>query len=190
MNKDPISISVATASGSKNAKDGGSAAGFLSKASSSLRRSPSRRHKSQPSNHLPSVDKIFYEQKIPPAIETSPPSIKKPDVHRLQTTSLESRPSQSSLKETRTPQSAVESILGAGPYSSTGRKDSTSSLSKIPGAMFINGDMGHPASADGKTPLTPALPSTAGNQNPHALFQHIQELSTKRISTLDYFRKA
>lgn len=30
----------------------------------------------------------------------------------------------------------------------------------------------------------------AGVQNPIAIFQHIQDLSAKRISTLDYLRKA
>ena len=185
-------MSTSTGPASRSTKDGSSAAGFLSKASSSLRRSPSRRHKSQASNPLPTVDKIFFEQSKPPATETSPPPIKKPDVYRLQTSSLESRPSQSSLKDgyfNWTPQSAVEPSTGANPYSNTARKDSASSLGKSSGLGVSTSELGVPMSVDGKTPLTPALPA-GGNQNPNALFQHIHEMSNKRIHTLDYFRKA
>jgi hypothetical protein len=39
--------------------------------------------------------------------------------------------------------------------------------------------------------LGPAAPiGIAGGVNPNAVFQHIQELASKRISTLDYLRKA
>ncbi|OJD29213.1 uncharacterized protein BKCO1_8700030 [Diplodia corticola] len=36
----------------------------------------------------------------------------------------------------------------------------------------------------------PPVPSAAGGHNPHAVFQHIHDMSSKRISTLDYLRKA
>jgi hypothetical protein len=39
--------------------------------------------------------------------------------------------------------------------------------------------------------LGPAAPISMPNgANPHVIFQHIQELASKRISTLDYLRKA
>ncbi|KAF2461340.1 hypothetical protein BDY21DRAFT_383419 [Lineolata rhizophorae] len=49
-------------------------------------------------------------------------------------------------------------------------------------AGFGHGGLGPPA------PIVSS--SSASGHNPHAVFQHIHEMATKRISTLDYLRKA
>jgi hypothetical protein len=173
MSKDAISSS------SRSAKDGSASGGFLSKASNSLRRSPSKRHKSQGSNPLPSLDQVFYEQQNTKASENNSLPQKRPDAHRAQTAPSDSLTIKSSLKEGKTPESAVEPMMVAAPFGNSHKKDTPATLSKSAGVV--------PTSSD---PLLPPLPLASGNQTPNVLYQHIHDMASKRISTLDYFRKA
>jgi hypothetical protein len=62
-------------------------------------------------------------------------------------------------------------------------------MAKALGAGPQNGDHLNP---DGGGVAATPLPSISlpGSQNPSILYQHIHEIANKRISTLDYFRKA
>lgn len=64
-------------------------------------------------------------------------------------------------------------------------------FSKPPGTSQSNVSFGQGGNnASGPTPSLPPAASTGGMQNPNIIFQQIHDVSSKRISTLDYLRKA
>ncbi|KAF7509900.1 hypothetical protein GJ744_007411 [Endocarpon pusillum] len=178
----------AASSTSRTIKDGSASGGLLSKASNSLRRSPSKKHKYQ-SNPLPSLDRIFHETHKSGSSELHPLPQKRPDVYRTQTAPLALHPSKASLKEGKIPQSAVEGTMLVTSFTSGHRRDTPPHLSKSTIAGPQNGEHVHVAGSAGDA-LPPAPAHVAGNQNSDILYQHIYDMASKRISTLDYFRKA
>lgn len=58
-----------------------------------------------------------------------------------------------------------------------------------PGTSASNATFGGKTGSLGGSANLSQVPSSGGH-NPHALYQHIHDLSSKRISTLDYLRKA
>lgn len=62
--------------------------------------------------------------------------------------------------------------------------------SRPSGTAHSNLAFGQNSTALGAPANIPPVPSAAGGHNPHAIFQHIHDMSSKRISTLDYLRKA
>ncbi len=69
------------------------------------------------------------------------------------------------------------------------RRENPAALSKSAGAVSQYGERMHfsGGAAEGSV-ATPI--SISGNQNPNILYHHIHDMASKRISTLDYFRKA
>ncbi len=98
------------------------------------------------------------------------------------------------LTNTTSPLSATESnksasfAMLAAPFGQHGKKDSSGG--KPPSTAQSNQSFGHDAS--GHAPALPPVPSglTGGLQNPNITYQHIHDMASKRISTLDYLRKA
>ena len=60
---------------------------------------------------------------------------------------------------------------------------------KPPGTAQSNVSFGQ-GGGNPHLPPPATLPSAVGVQNPMMVYQHIQDISSKRISTLDYLRKA
>ena len=193
MSKDATSSSPSA----RTLRDGGASGGFLSKASNSIRRSPSKRHKSRSSNPLPPLDRIFFDTQKSLPFEPPPPPTKRPDVYRTQTAPLVTQTIKSAVEEVKTARSAVEAAVVVTSSASNQKKDVPTTLSKGagpapgptpgPGAMHQNGEYVHYAATDASLPAPTYVP---GTQNPAMLYQYIHEMSNKRISTLDYFRKA
>lgn len=163
----------------------------MSKASSSIRRSPSKKHGYQSSNPLPSLDQVFYETQKSGSSETHPLPQKRPDVYRTQTAPLALQTTKSTLKEGKTPQSAGEGTMLVASFASNHRRDAPGTLSKGAGAGAgpQNGEHVQISAAVGDASY-PAPAYVAGNQTSDTLYQHIHEMASKRMSTLDYFRKA
>lgn len=182
MGRDAIS------SASRSIKDGSTSGGLLSKASNSLRRSPSKKHKYQ-SNPLPSLDQIFHETHKSGSSEPHPLPQKRPDVSRTQTAPFALQTNKPSLKEGKIPQPAVEGTMLVTSFTSSHRRDTPPHLSKSAIAGPQNGEHVHISGSAGDA-LPPAPAQVAGNQNSDILYQHIYDMASKRISTLDYFRKA
>ncbi|KAI9711078.1 MAG: hypothetical protein M1812_007272 [Candelaria pacifica] len=98
------------------------------------------------------------------------------------------------LNNTTSPLSATESnksasfAMLAAPFGQHGKKDSNAG--KPPSTSQSNQSFGHDGSSH--TPALPPVPSglTGGLQNPNIIYQHIHDMASKRISTLDYLRKA
>ena len=180
----------AVASSSRSIKDGTAAGGFLSKASSSLRRSPSKRHASRASNPLPSLDKVFYEtQKAPPSESlTSPPN--RPDAYRTHTAPLEILTSTPASNQASASQPAIEGTMVTVPFANNYKKESPVVPGRGAVAVPQNGEHVHVASTAAAAQLLPPTPSMSSGQVPNLLYQHIHDMASKRISTLDYFRKA
>lgn len=184
MSKDVISTS------SRSIKDGGAAGGFLSKASNSLRRSPSKRHTSRSSNPQPSLDQIFYDtQKASPSESLAAPR-KRPDAYRTHTAPLETLTTTTSLAQGTGSQLTVEAMMVSAPFTNNYKKEHPAVQGKGAGAATSNGDYGLPSSNAAAAPVPPPPASMSGGQAPNVLYQHIHDMASKRISTLDYFRKA
>ncbi|EOD50772.1 hypothetical protein GTA08_BOTSDO01076 [Neofusicoccum parvum] len=62
--------------------------------------------------------------------------------------------------------------------------------SRPSGTAHSNMNFGQSSGPLGAPANIPSVPPTTGGHNPHAVFQHIHDMSSKRISTLDYLRKA
>ena len=70
-----------------------------------------------------------------------------------------------------------------------GRKESDPG--KPPSTSHSSTSFGQSSSVAGSSSAAvPTLISNSGNQSPQLIFQHIHETALKRISTLDYLRKA
>jgi hypothetical protein len=61
---------------------------------------------------------------------------------------------------------------------------------KPPGTAHSSISFGHSSAGGPGNPAVPTLTANTGAQSPHVTYQHIQDLASKRISTLDYLRKA
>lgn len=60
-----------------------------------------------------------------------------------------------------------------------------------PGTAQSNVSFGQGGNGASLPPLSVPQPSNGvGTHNPHTVYQHVQDMSSKRISTLDYLRKA
>jgi hypothetical protein len=177
--------------GQKNATSSG---GFLFKASSSFRRSPSKKHKPQLSDQMHAIDATLLELQKPGAPSTRPTATQsKPGFNRapsapatvqtLKTATI------NASKDEQIPHSATEAAMTSAPFANGAKREPTSNLSKSMSAPPAMDDMNSTAGPQGVSP-NPAPPVVIGNQNPNAIYQHIHDMASKRISTLDYMRKA
>ncbi|KAI9696954.1 MAG: hypothetical protein M1836_004915 [Candelina mexicana] len=106
----------------------------------------------------------------------------------------ESQQHMSHLTSTTSPLSATESnksasfAMLAAPFGQHGKKDSNAG--KPPNTAHSNQNFGHDGL--GLAPALPPVPTglIGGLQNPIIIYQHIHDMASKRISTLDYLRKA
>lgn len=185
----PSMNKAAASSSSRSTRDGSASGGFLSKASNSIKRSPSKRHRSQLSNPLPSLDQVFYQAPKTQSSEQHPRPQNRPDVYRMHTAPLGSETTKPPLKEGKTPQSAVEATMIVASFGSNDRREAPITLGKSAGAVAQNGENHHFAGYAAEASL-PTPTYVSGNQNPNVLYHHIHDVASKRISTLDYFRKA
>lgn len=179
----------ATSGSSRSTRDGSASGGFLYKASNSLKRSPSKRHKNQSSNPLPSLDQVFFDTQKSQASEHNPLLQKRPDVYRTQTAPLDTQITKASLKEGKTPHSAVEATMIVASFGSNHKRDTPAPLNKGASAVPQNGEQTFNGSMGGDASYS-VQAHVSGSQNPKILYQHIHDMASKRISTLDYFRKA
>lgn len=109
-----------------------------------------------------------------------------------------SSPVQSPLKGLR----IVDGVWPRAVALSKNRSSSFPAMIVTPFANSLRPENGKPSQATNTSPLphptastsyapTPHAPTTTGNtQTPSTVYQQIQEISSKRISTLDYLRKA
>jgi hypothetical protein len=184
----------ASANSEHGQKDTTSSGGFLFKASNSFRRSPSKKLKPQPSDQMPALDAPVLEPPKQSAPSTRPTATQsKPGFNRapsapatvqtLKTATI--NPS----KDEQMPHSATEATMTSAPFANGVKREPTSNLSKSVSAPPTVDDMNSTAGPQGLSP-NPAPPVVTGNQNPNAIYQHIHDMASKRISTLDYMRKA
>ncbi|OAL47132.1 hypothetical protein IQ07DRAFT_682619 [Pyrenochaeta sp. DS3sAY3a] len=112
-----------------------------------------------------------------------------------------SRPALSISTFSRTKQKSSESVKTDGSYAQVYEKSPLSAVDKpkTPFGMAVPMPLRHPpsqkeilqANQQANRGLAPAAPIPLPNgSNPNIIFQHIHDLASKRISTLDYLRKA
>jgi hypothetical protein len=175
-------------------KDTTSSGGFLFKASSSFRRSPSKKHKPQPSDQMHALDATVLElpkqstpSTRPTATQSKPGFNRAPSapatVQTLKTATI------NLSKDEQMPHSATEATMTGAPFANGVKREPTSNLSKSMSAPPTVDDMNSTAGPQGLSP-NPTPPVAIGNQNPNAIYQHIHDMASKRITTLDYMRKA
>ena len=93
-------------------------------------------------------------------------------------------------KDQRTLQSAVEATMSSAPFGTIKKEQaiySKQSTSAVPSREDLTQAVSNGAGA-GAGPPAPIVAS--GSQTPQAIYQHIHEMASKRMSTLDYLRKA
>jgi hypothetical protein len=186
--------SNASASSGHSQKDVSNSRNFLSKTSNSFRRSPSKRHKSQPSDQMPTLDGTLLDlrnQSAPSSRSTA--TQYRPGFNRAPsapvTVQILKTATVNASKDEQIPHSATEATMASAPFANSIKREPTSNLSKATSASPIGENMNFATTAQGLPPT--AIPPVAiGNQNPKAIYQHIHEMASKRISTLDYMRKA
>jgi hypothetical protein len=185
MSKDAASTT------SRSFKDGAASGGLLSKASNSIRRTPSKnKHKYQSSNPLPSLQLAAYEAQNSELSDGQPRTAIRPDIHRTHTAPLPVLTSKSSFKEGKSAQSAGEGSMLVTSFASNPRRDAPGTLSTATATGPQNGEYAQASSNVIGDASYPAPTYLAGNQTSDTLYQHIHEMAIKRMSTLDYFRKA
>ncbi|KAL6707177.1 hypothetical protein ACN47E_004724 [Coniothyrium glycines] len=112
-----------------------------------------------------------------------------------------SRPALSISTFSRSKQKSAENVKPDGSTLPVYEKSPLSAVDrpKTPFAMAVPMPIRYPpsqkeilaANQQSNKALGPAAPiSGAANANPHVIFQHVHEMASKRISTLDYLRKA
>ena len=187
-----VIMSTTTETGSRLQKDGhNSAGGLFSKASSSLRRSPSKK-KAQTSTPMPSLDGPFLEHTTTQAGSTSkrtyrPGFQRAPTAPAAPQSTNVSRPTTANRDEEE-PQSAIEANMLNAPFSNLTKPLAHSkSADATPTSA---GPMQLPSNGLAAPNLTQERSAAPNTPNPNVLYQHIQDMSNKRIATLDYIRKA
>lgn len=184
MNKDPSSA----ASGPIRSDSRG---GFFSKAGSTLTRSAGKRHKVQAA----SVSAVPFS--FPLHRQGSQVSSNQDDssLSGSATTNQSTPEEELSIGGTKISvpappsttfavESGSHSTMIVAPFGNNHKKDTTQS--KNAGVSYSNNDYGQ-----GVNGGPSAVSGTVGSsQNPNILYQHIHEMASKRMSTLDYLRKA
>lgn len=94
-----------------------------------------------------------------------------------------------SSREGKKSQSAVEAAMIVTSIAHNHAKDAAATVTKAVGSGSMNGEHLRFIAMVGDASY-PATAYVSGSQNPNILYQHIHDMSSKRISTLDYFRKA
>ena len=198
----------------RSQRDGNGASGFLSMASNSLKRSPSKKHESQPSKPMPNLDDVLFGTKSPSPASSRPstatPTQYRPGIGRTPTAPVTLQTLKYAVnvdKDNTPPQFAVEATMLIPPIGASGQNDSNLTHSKTAPAALRRGDSlplgnGGDTSADTKglaavaqasvPPSVNPLLALGGpnNPNPSAVYDYIRGMASKRISTLDYMRKA
>ena len=188
-----MSANASTSPG-RGQKDVNSPGGFLFKASNSLRRSPSKKHRSQPSDQMPNLDGILSEQSKSNG-PSSRPAGSRPAFNRAPSAPVTSQTLKTALnanKDEKLPQSATEAtMLGASFENAIAERKA--SLGKSTSAPPLRDDALRLASSVANVAGLPSTPGPyvgAGSSNPKVIYQHVHDMASKRISTLDYMRKA
>lgn len=177
-------------------RDVHSSGGFLFKASNSLRRSPSKKHKSQPSDQMPTLDGVLFDHQNSNSPPTRTPATPhRPGFNRAPSAPVTLQPFRSTTnanKDDKPPQSAGDATMTTLPfgYNTAYKKEHTSNLSKSMSAPPMKDEAGNSGTAPSVLLPAPLPISAAGSQNPNVIYQHIHDMASKRISTLDYMRKA
>jgi hypothetical protein len=176
-------------------KDGSGSGGFLAKASNSLRRSPSKKPQGQPSTHpMPALDGMLLENTLAKSNTVASRSGAmqfRPQLKRAPSIPLDVHfPTTHAINANKDPLSAVETTMST-PFGNGPKKTQTSVDMGVSGGSITKDDDGQSAANGANNAgLNPAPPLSGGSQNPIAIYQHIHEMANKRISTLDYLRKA
>jgi hypothetical protein len=184
----------ASAGSGHSQRDVASPGGFLFKASNSFRRSPSKKHKWQPSDHMPAVDGTLLDLQKQTAPSGRPTATQyRPGFNRAPSAPVATQTLKTAAinanKDEQMPHSATEATVTSAPFANGVKREPTSNLSKSMSAPPMGDDMNFATGPQGLPP-TPAPPVVMGTQNPNAIYQHIHDMASKRISTLDYIRKA
>jgi len=176
----------------------GTASRFLSKASQSLRRSPSKKRASRPASPLPADEGLIRESHILKTHANRPSGVpSKQDLDRTTSAPVAVQTLKhtvnASSKEEKLPHSTVEAAMIVAPLLSHAPKDpitaSTQNAASLPSRNDSISAANNAPSQIGQP--TPGLTSSApGPQHPHAIYQNIHEMASKRIATLDYMRRA
>ena len=183
-------MSTTTDLGSLRPKeDGQSTPGLFNKASSSLRRT--KAHASTP---MPSLDGPFLEHTSTQSGSISKRGLR-PGYQRAPTAPAASQSTNVSRPATANrddegPQSAIEANMLSAPFSHATRPLAHSkSADATPTSA---GPMQLPSHGVPAGNMAPEKPLSSGTQRPveNVLYQHIHDMSNKRMATLDYIRKA
>lgn len=186
-----VSMSTTTETGSRLQKDGhNTTGGLFSKASGSLRRSPSKK-KAHVSTPMPSLDGPFLEHTTTQAGSISkrtyrPGFQRAPTAPAAPQSTHVSRPTTANRDEDD-PQSAISANMLNAPFSITKPLAHSKSADATPTSA---GPMQLPSNGLAASSLTQEKSVPSNTPNPNVLYQHIQDMSNKRIATLDYIRKA
>jgi hypothetical protein len=192
--KHKVSMSTTTEPVSLRLKDGQSTGGLFSKASSSLRRSPSKNSKTHASTPMPSLDGPFLEHTATqsgsiskrgyrPGFQRTPTAPAAP-----QSTNV-SRPTTAN-RDNEHPQSAIEGNMLNAPFSHLTKSLSHSRSVDTTSTSTSNMQLPSHGLVAPNLASEKALPPGIQNPVENVLYQHIQDMSNKRIATLDYIRKA
>jgi len=199
MSKDASSSS----SGMRMASSGG---GFFAKAGQTLARSQSKRHRARTSSvSVPALpSSLDHDIASRPLLTRNEPSftgsVNTVDSNHTPDRETDARsaglaitPSTSTSNTTLT--STVESKsppdMIVAPFGNNLKRAETSTSIKPPNSSYGNVDFGAGVPLpSGNLPPPTLNGAGAGSQNPGVLYQHIHDMASKRISTLDYLRKA
>lgn len=169
--------------------------------SKAIARSTSKRHKGHvPSASVPAVPFTFTVDKDAPTLKIDggagaefpfPNTAKDKDVTfsgiKLEIPQNIQAKSPASANSTSA-HSAVSATMIVAPFGNNLRRETIGGKATTP--IYLNGEYGQTIS--GSLPNAPPNPNAAasGPQNPGVIYQHVQDMASKRISTLDYLRKA
>ncbi len=84
--------------------------------------------------------------------------------------------------------SAVSATMIVAPFGNNLRRETVSGKATTP--IYSNAEYGQTMSSTQSAAASNATSVNSGSQNPQVIYQHIHDMASKRISTLDYLRKA
>jgi hypothetical protein len=156
--------------------------------------SPHNKHNREPSNTSTLALSISHENSPPPSLHSqssSKPLVYIPAFAKRQK-SADALSSLGGGFETYSPLDAARSNPAAKmmPMSAAYTKPSGVSTGRPVGASISSVNTSYSQSSNGLGSTMQVPPPVAGSQTPQMVYQHIMDTASKRISTLDYLRKA
>ena len=192
----------ASASALRSPKDALASASLLSKASASFRRSPSKKHTYKSSKPVPNLDGVLFDTKSNPPAASSRPSTAtsyRPGVGRNPSAPVTVHTVKDAINANEDDMLPPTMIVA--PFGNALGKENKLAHSMTAPAMPRRNDSlpfsinvppqakSQPLPAQWSVP-GPMVQPNGGPLNPASIYQHIREMASKRISTLDYMRKA